>query len=425
MRILHTSDWHLGRVFNKMDLQPDQAEFLNQIIGQIEKARDEKNPYSAILIAGDIYDKAVPSAEATEMFDDFLWTVHEKFPELCVFIISGNHDSPVRLAYAKSFFKKYNIHIITDTKGFEENKFNEVVLDEKGEKAVIYGLPYLYALSIKSGKTDDKGNEIFLRNQQDLYDAACEKIRKYHEEKYGDTPSVMCAHLFSIGAVPGGSERSCVGDSERVDIKAFKGFTYSAFGHIHGYHVCDYEKRCFYSGSPLAYNFDDNPDTFMLDVTLKGNEVPDVKKIQFKPLHPLVKLSGKFEDFCGIGADLSQYKKYENYYVQVILDDQAFPENAFSMLEKVFPHLVSFVPKEFYNSGLSGSIQQRKEAIDSKDPIIIFKQFLTDIYGEDYKNNFEKISEEDEGDKKEQKELVQKELELLKDFASEIKWGSN
>lgn len=402
MRFLQTSDWHLGKSLNGHMLLEDQKEILNQIIQQLQTAADEGKPYAAMLVPGDIYDRSIPPEEATDLLSDFLSQVKERFPELHLFICAGNHDSAPRLSFAADIFNKQNIHITGNTKNYKE----PIILSEKNgemeEKVAVYQLPYLYPRSIKN----ESDEETYLYRQQELYEEACTHIFEAHNKNYGDIPAVLCAHLFTMGALTGGSERSNVGDTEQVSVDIFKGFTYGAFGHIHGYHVCDSEKRCFYSGAPLAYHVDDKPDTYMLDVVVNGKDVPVVEKIQFQPLHPVVKFEGKIAEFTNLDK---KWEKYKNHYVYISLTDEVAIPNAHDLLRPVFPFLISAQPKERTYTGKKASIAERKNAVESKDINKIFLQFLKDVN--------ENATEDDE--------LVQQEMEILKQFAEEIKWGEN
>lgn len=394
MRILHTSDWHLGKLMNGISLLDDQKVFLKQILNQLTKAESENDPYSAIVVAGDIYDRSIPPEEATEILSTFLSDFSDNFPDVHLFMISGNHDSASRLSFASSFFNKHKIHIVTNTRKITE----PIILDN----VAFYQLPYLYPLSLKNRKNP----EVLLRKQQELYDEACAEIYEVHNQKYKDMAAILVAHPFALGEIKVGSERSNVGTAEQVDINTFKNFTYCAFGHIHGYHVCDSEKRCFYSGAPLAYHVDDCYDTFMLDVKIDGNNKPEVSKIPFEPLHPLVLLEGKCNEF--LDGD-KKWKDYKEYYVFIVLTDDVAVPNAHVRLKEVFPNLMNVKLKDRIYGGTKASILQRKEAIESKDIVKIFGQFILDVEGKEPEN----------------KELYEQEIKLLKEIAESTKWGEN
>ena len=378
MRFLHTSDWHLGKLFHEKSLIEDQEYVLNQIIEIIRKEEKSENPYAALVVSGDIYDRALPPAEATTLLNNFLVRVTEEFPSIHIFMNAGNHDSAVRLAYASEFLARYNIHIAADTKDI----CKPVILEHGKEKVAFYQLPFLTPLSIKS-----EDSEELLRTQQELYDAACKKISDFHAKNYSSIPSVINAHLFATGSVLSSSERTNVGTVEQVSVECFKDFTYGAFGHIHTFQPCDKQKRCYYSGSLLPYNFDDNPETGLLEVEIKNPaDAPCVKRILFEPLHRIVKIKAELKDLIGSSADKNLVSENQNNYVQAILTDQVMPTEAFATLKTVFPYLLSVVMGERERKESATFIEQRKKAILSKDPEAIFDQFMKDVNGEPEKN---------------------------------------
>ena len=139
MHFLQISDWHLGRLLFNTSLLDDQKQILNQIISQIKAASQEGNEYDALLIPGDIYDRANPPKEAMTVLSDFLTELSNNFPKLNVFILAGNHDDAKLLYFAKDFFRKANIHICTDLSDIE----NPVIIESSktNEKAAIYQIP--------------------------------------------------------------------------------------------------------------------------------------------------------------------------------------------------------------------------------------------------------------------------------------------
>ena len=118
MKILHTSDWHLGKIFHEFSFIDDQKEMLNQLLQELKNAEENNNPYDALFVAGDIYDRQIPPVEAVNLFSSFLFQVRNQFPKLELFFIAGNHDSAARLAFAKEILKNEKIHICSDTKTF-------------------------------------------------------------------------------------------------------------------------------------------------------------------------------------------------------------------------------------------------------------------------------------------------------------------
>ena len=387
MKFLHTSDWHLGKLFHEKSMLEDQKFMLDRIFEVMKAAADKGEPYAALVVSGDVYDRAMPPSEAVMLLDTFLANLTRTLPGTHVFMNAGNHDSAARLSYAAGFLELHDIHIATNTKRFTE----PVILGEE-QKVAFYQLPFLTPLSISpqavpGGEAASDGAEesVSLRCQQDLYAAACAQILESHRKKCGDMPCVLNAHLFAAGSSTAASERTNVGTAEQVAVSLFKDFTYGAFGHIHKYQPCDKEKRCYYPGALLAYNFDDSPENGILEVeifpqkdTSDGNAPIKVTRIPIQPLHPIAKISAKMTDLIGSKADRTLIQENQEKYVQVILTDEVMPTEAFSTLKSVFPNLLSVIPQEQIRDGTNSSIQERKDAILSNDPEKIFVQFMKD-----------------------------------------------
>lgn len=403
MRILHTSDWHLGKVFHEYSLCEDQRFVLDQILGALKNAEDEGRPFSALLVSGDIYDRAVPPPEAAGLLDGFLTKASASFPYLHIFMVSGNHDSAARLSFASSFLEKHNIHLATGTKNFLE----PVVLEQNGEKCAFYQLPFLHPGSINPAENEGAGDnsEKVLRSQEELFREASSQIISHHKKKYGDIPLVLNAHLFTLGSSCGSSERSNIGTAEQVDVSVFKDFTYGAFGHIHKFQVCGRAHRCYYPGSLLPYSFDDSPESGMLDVEIKGaGDVPLARRILFNPMHRTATLEGKFSDFVSDDKNRGAVEKHKNDFLQIILTDEVPPREPFARLKKIFPNLLLLSSKTKAASAENLSIKKRRDAVRSNDFKQIFTQFLSDVCGD---------GRSDSALAEEEKELFKKEAEEM------------
>lgn len=402
MRFLQTSDWHLGKIFHELSLIKDQEVFLEQIYQELENSRKEKKQYSALLIPGDIYDRAIPSAEAVEVFSNFINKVIINFSDLHIFLIPGNHDSASRLSYFQQILEIHNVHICTNTNKIE----TPIVLKKENEEICVYQIPFLYPLSItKEGK--------FLRSQQELYEEACNQIQENHKKIYKDLPSILCAHLFTISSKVNSSERSYIGTAEQVSAEIFEKFTYTALGHIHKYQPCGKENRIFYSGAPLAYDFNDSQDTYMLSVTIKGTEQPLVEKIPFKPLHKVVNLEGSFHEFYGETANKKQIDENKNNYVKITCTDSVIIQGAMNLLKTNYPYCLSFVPKQRQSDNKISSIEERKNIITSKSSKDIFEKFIDDAYGSpEYRIKL----------KNDEKKMFEKEEKIFIEKTKNISW---
>ena len=369
MHFLQTSDWHLGRLLFNTSLLDDQKQILNQIILQIKAASQEGNEYDALLIPGDIYDRANPPKEAMTVLSDFLTELSNKFPKLNVFILAGNHDDAKLLYFAKDFFRKANIHICTDLSDIE----NPVIIESSktNEKAAIYQIPYLEAYSFEG-----------LRRQQELYQKATEIIKENHKN-FENCLSVICAHLFAIKSIVKDAERSSVGPAEEVDTTLFENFDYTALGHIHSYQPFGKKNNIFYSGSPLKFNPDnkDKENKFLLDITLSKNQKPEVKKIPLIAPHKITTITGSFYDYYGENAKQELITEYKNDYIIFICTDDVVPYSPIPSLQTVFPFIKAFRMQEKEENQNKTSVQERQSLIEEFEakPENLFNRFLEDI----------------------------------------------
>lgn len=368
MRLLHTGDLHLGKIFFEQSLIPDQQHMLNQLLQEIEAAEKQDNNFDALIIAGDIYDRAIPPPEAVALFDNFITEAKNKFPKLTIIIISGNHDSSRRLSFASRILSNQNIHIVADVDSITK----PIILKGNQEtELAIYAIPFL--------QTGSFGKD-FLR-QQEMIQEAINKILFHKKNNYPNTPAMLCAHLFTKQGKPSDSERIFIGSAEQVDSSIFKDFTYVALGHLH--RCQNPSHNIWYSGSPLAYSFDEaGEDKFFLDVTIDLQKEPsvDVKKLLVKPIRPVIRLTGNFEDFYRPKNNNIDYK---NAILEIISTDSTLIENPMARLKPIYPNLLSFRQEKINFSSNNESIKHRKELLQDNKLATekLFASFIQDIYG--------------------------------------------
>lgn len=233
MRFLHTSDWHLGRSFHRVDLLDAQAAFVDHVV-----ATASDRGVDAVLVAGDVYDRAVPSLAAVELFDRALHSLAGL--GVPTVMISGNHDSARRLGVGAGLIERAGIHLRTDPAGCG----TPVMIGD----VACYGLPYLEPALVRDELAAPKaGHEAVLA-------AAMERVRADLATRPDGTRSIVLAHAFVAGGEPSDSERDItVGGVAAVPAGVFDGVDYVALGHLHGSQVIT--DRVRYSGSPLAYSF--------------------------------------------------------------------------------------------------------------------------------------------------------------------------
>ena len=251
MRFLHLSDLHLGKRVNEFSMLEDQAYILKEILNIIDEQKVE-----AVLIAGDIYDKVIPSAEAVRLLDDFLTRIAAR--ELPVFLISGNHDSAERIAFGSRLMSSRQIYL---SPVFESDVEPVTISDRYGE-VNIYMLPFVKPSLVKRVYPEEE-----IITYQDAVNAAVQ-----HMQIDTDKRNILLAHQFVTGAARCDSEELSVGGVDDVDASVFDGFDYVALGHLHGPQKIGKE-TVRYSGTPLKYSFSETNHkkaAVIVDVEEKG-----------------------------------------------------------------------------------------------------------------------------------------------------------
>ncbi|MBP5236770.1 MAG: exonuclease SbcCD subunit D [Clostridia bacterium] len=317
MKFIHLSDLHLGKRLNEFSLTEDQQYILTEIIGII----DAEVP-DAVIIAGDVYDKSVPSAEAVGIFDEFLSELAAR--KLEVFVISGNHDSPERIAFASRIMDLSGIHMSPVYCG----RIEPVRLEDEFGEVSVYMLPFIKPADVH--RFFD-GSEI--ESYTDAVRCAVGEM-KVDESKR----NVIAAHQFVTGARRSESEEISVGGSDNVDADVFGRFDYAALGHIHSPQSCGSE-TIRYSGTPLKYSFSEAKDRKSVTVVeLREKGSVSVREVGLVPLRDLVELRGRY-------ADLTLRSFYENTtwqedYTHIVLTDEDDIPDAVGKLRTVYRNLM-------------------------------------------------------------------------------------
>ena len=320
MKLIHLSDLHLGKRVNEFNMLEDQEYILTKILNVI----DEEKP-DAVLIAGDIYDKAVPSAEAVQLFDDFLCRLQAKCPQ--IFVISGNHDSPERIAFASRLIEASGVHLSPVYNGHIEP---HVLHDEYGE-VLIYMLPFVRPSHVRHALEAASDEQIV--TYTDAIRAALRQAGPDPEKR-----CVLVAHQFVTGASRTESEDISVGGLDNVDASVFAGFDYVALGHIHRAQNIGTGGVIRYCGTPLKYSFSEAKDektVTIVDLGKKG-EV-SVRTVPLTPKREMREIRGTYE----------QLMTKENYegtqtddYLHITLTDENDIADAVSRLRVVYPNLM-------------------------------------------------------------------------------------
>ncbi|MEV4423979.1 exonuclease SbcCD subunit D [Streptomyces sp. R-07] len=323
MRLLHTSDWHLGRSFHRVGLLDAQAAFLDHLVATVH-AHD----VDAVLVAGDVYDRAVPPLPAVALFDTALHRLAEA--GVPTVMISGNHDSARRLGVGAGLIERAGIHLRTDPDGIG----TPVVLSDGHGEVTLYGLPYLEPALVRERLGAEKaGHEAVLA-------AAMDRVRADLAGRPAGTRSVVLAHAFVAGGAPSDSERDItVGGVSAVPTGIFDGVDYVALGHLHGSQTLT--PRVRYSGSPLAYSFseaDHRKTMWLIDLDENGTITSDVR-LDCPVPRPLARIRGRLDDLL----DDPALTPHEQSWVEATLTDPLRPAEPMARLTERFPHTLNLV----------------------------------------------------------------------------------
>ena len=316
MRMIHTSDWHLGRTFHGHSLLPDQEQVLDALVDlAVEHAVD------VVLISGDLYDRAVPAPEAVQCATRVLGRI--RAAGISIVAISGNHDSAPRLGAFTDFLAVGGLHLRTALSGVGD----PVLLSDAAGPVAFYPIPYIEP-DLARGVWGLSGPA----SHQAVLGAAVQQARADLRTRPPGTRSVVLAHAFVVGAAVGGSERSiAVGGVESVTAEVFDGFDYVALGHLHSSQTVN--DRVRYSGSPLPYSFAEagQPKGVWL-VEMDAAGVVAAHRVDLPVIRPLAVVRGTLAEILGAGTTLAES------YLWVELTDVVRPLDPMRRLREFFPH---------------------------------------------------------------------------------------
>lgn len=321
MKLMHVGDLHLGKSLGDFDLTEDQEYILNQLL----EIADNKS-VDAVLIAGDVYDKAIPSEAATRMLDHFLSSLAQR--NIYTYMISGNHDSDERLNYGSNLFETNHIYISTK---YDGNLYKQT-LKAGNEEADIYLLPFVKASQVRHYLPEAK---------IESYDDAVRAIID-NEEIDTSRCNILVAHQFVVGKSEdpelGGSESlgtQSVGLIEKIGYDCFNDFDYVALGHIHSPQQVG-RKEVRYSGSPLKYSLSEvNNDKFVSLITVDVKKKVDIELVPIKPMRNLRHIKGKIKDLL----DRSNVTAPEDF-IYATLTDEEIVNDAMGIFQQIYPHTV-------------------------------------------------------------------------------------
>ena len=350
MKMFHLSDLHLGKRVYEYPMLEDQEYILLRILNLI----DEEKP-DTVLIAGDVYDKSMPSAEAVQLFDSFLSALAER--ELAVFVISGNHDSPERIAFGSKIMGKNGIYMSPVFDG----KVEPVTLHDEFGDVNVYLLPFIKPAHVRRFCGDAE-----IKSYTDAVAYAVDKMQVDTAKR-----NVLVTHQFVTGATRCESEELSVGGTDNVDAGVFAPFDYVALGHIHSPQNCG-SGRIRYCGTPLKYSFSEAKDqksVTIVELLEKGSvsfRTPDLV-----PRRDLVELKGTYEELT-----LKSY--YENTtlqedYTHITLTDEEDIPDAIGKLRTIYHNMMKL---DYDNKRTrSGAVISGDNDVENKSPFALFSDF--------------------------------------------------
>lgn len=378
MKFFHLSDLHIGKQLHRYNLKEDQQVILKEVITYAKELRPD-----AIVIAGDIYDKSVPSAEAVNVFDEFLTDLSEITPEIPILIISGNHDSPDRLKYASEILKRHHIYLAGNVPERPEEHIEKVTLHDVYGEVDFYLLPFMKPAYVKN---------IFVDGTPETYSDAVKEIIKREKIDYKDKRNVLVSHQFYVGG-KAESPKTCdsevfsVGGIDNVDIGSVKEFDYVALGHLHGAQ-CIGKPEIRYCGTLLKYSVSESTQNKSLTVvTLKAKgEKPEIENYPLHPLRDVRKKKGTLDEIIKESRETEK-----DDYISITLTDEIDPYKPKEQLERIFSHILEI---RVDNQRTRTKLKEMDEELVMKDPFTSFAEFYKEMQGREMNGEEETIMKE-------------------------------
>ena len=351
MKFIHISDLHLGKRVNEFSMLEEQEFILTKIINIIDEQRPD-----GIFIAGDVYDKSVPSAEAVELFDDFLFRLSTR--NLKVFVISGNHDSAERIAFGGRLMDKSGIYMSPVYNG----EVKPITLTDAFGEIKVYMLPFIKPSNVK---------RFFPEKEINSYNDAVKTVVDAMD-KDESKRNILITHQFVTGAVRTESEDISVGGTDNVDASIFGGFDYVALGHIHRSQKCGGSEYIRYSGTPLKYSFSEaNDKKSVTIVELKSKGDISLDFIELTPMRDMVEIKGSYEELTL--KSFWENTSYNENYMHVTLTDEEDIPDVLTKLRVIYKNIM----KIDYDNKRTRSANEINgaEKVDKKTPYQHFSDF--------------------------------------------------
>lgn len=361
MKLIHLSDLHIGKRVNGFSMVEDQNYILKQILEIIENEQPD-----GIILAGDIYDKTVPSAEAVEVFDDFLVTLAKN--KLPVFIISGNHDSAERLAFASRILESSQIYVSPVYDG----NTSKITLKDQWGKVNLFLLPFVKPAQVRRFFPEEE-----IETYTEAVAAAVRQMEIEPEER-----NILVTHQFVTGASRCESEELSAGGTDNVDIQVFDAFDYVALGHLHGPQSAG-RQTVRYCGTPLKYSFSEaghKKSVTVIELKEKGNII--IRTEALEPLRDMKKIRGTYMEVTA--KEFYQSLDTEAYYHITLTDEEDIPD-AIGRLRAVYPNIMRL---EYDNRRTRANMELiLEQQVETSSPEDLFADFYRKQNNQDMNQN--------------------------------------
>lgn len=376
MKLAHLSDLHIGKRVNEYSMLEDQAYILTRILNILDE-----NKADGVIIAGDIYDKSVPSAEAVGLFDSFLVSLAKR--KLKTFLISGNHDSAERIAFGGRLMTESGIYVSPVYDG----NVTPITLEDEYGKINIWLLPFIKPANVRSVFPEEK-----IETYTDAVAAAVSKMNPDFSQR-----NVIVTHQFITGSFKCESEEISVGGTDNVDAAVFRDFDYVALGHIHRPQNCTSE-RIRYCGTPLKYSFSEAKDKKSVTfVELKEKGEVEIGTALLEPKREMHEIKGSYDEL--MLKSFYENTTYREDYMHITLTDEQDIPDAVGKLRTVYRNLMKL---DYDNQRTrNGKLTQADRNIERKSPFELFSDFY-------FQQNGQKMSEE-------QQQFIKELLESIKE----------
>lgn len=360
MKFLHLSDLHIGKSVHGFSMLEEQKHVFQQILSYIQSEK-----VNAVVIAGDIYDHAIPSSEAIRVFDNFLTELAHK--KVIVLLIAGNHDSPDRISYANRLLTDKQLYLY----GSFNRELQKVTLKDAYGEVNFWLLPFIKPLSVYS---------FFEEQSIESYDEALVAVLKTANINY-NTRNVLVAHQFftkaGVDPVLSDSELKPVGGLDAINAKLIEKFDYVALGHLHGTQKVGAD-TIRYAGSPLKYSASESKQTkslLLIEINEKNTDVI-TKTLPLTPIHDMHELRGKIADF--MNNKFSQVNKDD--YIHVVLTDEEELLDPVEKIRSVYPNVMSFKIENSKTKNYLSDIPKNAEHTELS-PYELFSEFFLSVCG--------------------------------------------